>query len=626
MPGMRHLRLPLLSLVALLALPPAAPAKTLYADGPDGRTLLGGEWLFRLDPGDDGIKRRFMRTTSRAGWSAVRVPHAWNVGDDSDASMEGSVGWYRRDFRLPSASSALAWVVRFESVNYRARVWLNGRPIGENRGAYLPFELRLDGLKRRGTNRLVVRVDSRRRPDDLPPALRTADDRPSGGWWNYGGIVREVYLRRVDTVDLAQVRVIPELPCASCAARVGFRVTVRNPTGRAARVQVRARFGTRSLNLGAHAIPARSSREVSRSLQIERPRLWSPLSPTLYRAVVEARRGSRTVARYRLRSGIRSVKVSGGRLLLNGRPINFRGVGYHEDQPGKGSAADNEFRAWLVRETKALGATLMRTHYPPHPYLLELADREGVLIWHEVPVYAVRTKYFKSPSFRRRAVTEVIKGIEANGNHPSVLVWSLGNEPSSRPGPVQSAYIRRAAGTAKQLDPTRPVAYALAGYPSAGCQAAQYAPLDVLGFNDYFGWYPGPSGQLFDRTKLPAYLDQVRACYPNKAIVISEFGAEANRDGPVEEKGTWAFQQEFVNFHLAVHASKPWLSGSAYWTINEFRVRPGWEGGNPRPQPPLHQKGLVTYDRRRKPAWADVRRAFAGVQQYPLPPSAERRR
>ena len=101
---------------------------------------MDGQWLFRLDAGDAGIKQRFMRQTGTEGWAPVRVPNVWNLGDPSNESMAGSIGWYRKDFELPNASRALAWVVRFESVNYRTRVWLNGKPVGENRGAYIPFE------------------------------------------------------------------------------------------------------------------------------------------------------------------------------------------------------------------------------------------------------------------------------------------------------------------------------------------------------------------------------------------------------------------------------------------------------------------------------------------------------
>ena len=131
---------------------------------------------------------------------------------------------------------------------------------------------------------------------------------------------------------------------------------------------------------------------------------------------------------------------------------------------------------------------------------------------------------------------------------------------------------------------------------------------------------------MFDRLALPAFLDARRACYPRQALMVTEFGAEANRDGPVEEKGTWAFQADFLDYHMQVYASKPWLSGMSYWALNEFRVRPAWEGGNPRPAPPVHQKGLLTYvAREHKPAWDVARRWYMGeVPGAPAPWPAPR--
>jgi beta-glucuronidase len=375
------------------------------------------------------------------------------------------------------------------------------------------------------------------------------------------------------------------------------------------------------VNLGTRSIGPRRFATFTRTVRIGRPRLWSPERPFLYNAPLTASSGGRTLQRYRLRTGVRSIKVVGGRLMLNGRPLNFRGVFVHEDDRQRGFAIDNPIRERQLGWVRQLGATVIRSHYPLHPYTQERADELGIMQWSEVPVYAVRTQYLRQTLVRQLAARELESDIEANGNHPSVIVWSIGNELSSRPGPVQGDYIQRAARAAKRLDPTRPVGYAVAGYPSVGCQS-RYGPLDLIGVNDYFGWYPGPGGQIADRTLLSDYLDQVRRCYPNKAIVVSEFGAEANREGPLEEKGTFAFQQDFVNFHLNTFATKPWLSGAIYFALQEFRVRPSWDGNNPRPNPPIHQKGLVTFDGALKPAFADVQRIFRGTQQLgPVPAS-----
>ena len=620
MPLPRLLPLALLALVAALPSSAAAAdvpsARTLSADGPAGRFLMDGDWLFRLDAADQGVRQRFHRQSSTAGWTRTAVPGVWNAGDDSEASMRGSVGWYRKDFELPDKRAALEWAVRFESVNYRSRVYLNGREIGRNAGAYIPFTVRLKGLRKSGANRLVVRVDSRRLPTDFPPSGLSSTGNATGGWFNYGGIQREVYLQKLDTASFSTVRVLPKLACGSCAATVDFTVALENVTGRRRAISASATYGGRRVRLGTRTVQAGEAELFTGRLRIAEPRLWSPSSPYLYPVKIAVSSGGRTVGSYSLKSGVRSIEVTRGRLYLNGRPLNFRGMGVHEDTREQGFAVDNAFRERLVDEAKAVGATLLRTHYPMHPYIHELADREGLMIWSEIPVYAVKTEYLRRESVRRLAAKEMRRNVETNLNHPSVIAWSVGNELSSRPGPVQGDYIRRAVEIAKDIDPTRPTGIAFAGYPSAGCQT-EYGPLDIVGVNEYFGWYAGPGGRLFDRAGLGPYLDTVRRCYPRHAVVVTEFGAEANREGPVEEKGTWAYQREFVNYHLGVFASKPWLSGAVYWALNEFRVKPNWEGGNPRPAPPVHQKGLLTYDGMvRKPAWADVQRSFSSTRQH----------
>jgi len=618
---MRHALLVPLALVAAgLVLPAAAPAadkpsrQVLYNDGPDGRFLLGGTWLFKKDRLDVGERRKFFRERGRGGWRPTTAPNAFNAGDDTNESMVGTVTWYRKDFRKPAGGD---FVVRFESVNYRADVWLNGKKIGDHTGAYLPFELPLTKLKR--TNRLVVRIDNRRRETDFPPSRFNDTGQPVGGWWNYGGPLREVYIRRIRRVSLTHVSARPDLPCATCPGVVNFRARATNFSDKAVGVRVYGSVGGRRVKLGSARIGRNSTRSFTRSLRIPNPHVWSLNDPYLYPARVQLSGGGRDS--WSMHTGIRGLRVAGGRVTLNGQPVSLRGVGMHEDDPVKGAALDNTKRMSDLLAVKELGGTAIRSHYPLHPYYMEQADRMGLLVWSEIPVYSVRSREFYKRSVRRLAFQTLQDNIESNGSHPSVMVWSIGNELASKPKGALAGYIRGAARLAKQLDPTRLVSLAIVGYTFDECVPA-YNRLDVIGVNEYFGWYPGPVGQVADQDLLPGFLENVKACYPGHGIMVTEFGAEANREGPQEEKGTYSFQQDFVRFHLGVFASKPWLSGAFYWTLQEFRVRPGWDGGNPYPQPPIHQKGLVTFTGEKKPAYFDVQSSYQSTTQVGTPAPA----
>ncbi|MGN6189722.1 MAG: glycoside hydrolase family 2 protein, partial [Conexibacter sp.] len=547
---------------------------------------------------------------------------AWNAGDDSQTSFLGSVAWYRKDFRLPSRDRALAWIVRFESVNYRATVWLNGRQLGRHVTGYVPFELDLPNVVRKGVNRLVVRVDNRRPAAD-PSGAPSEIPQPPGGWWNYGGILREVSLRAVDRVDIENVQVQSQLRCPRCAAVVTLSAAVRNLSHATQLVHLTGRFGSAPVDFGTRAIPARASAAFARQLVVRRARLWSPTHPNLYdvrlAASAAAGRGRATpAAGYRLRTGIRTLAVDrSGRLILNGNTVvHFRGVALHEDTLSNGPVMSHADRLRVIALLKESHSTFLRSHYPLDPDFQDLADQNGILLWSEIPTtYQLPEADLGRPLFRTTALDQLRANILANRNHPSVAAWSVGNEMASDAGPNQASYISAAATLAKQLDPTRPVALAFAGHPETPCQTA-YAPIDLLGMNDYFGWYTGFGGNIADRDQLSAFLDALRRCYPHKALAVTEYGAEANRDGPEEEKGTYAFQEDFVRFHLGVFATKPWLTGSVYWALQEFRVRPFWGGGNPWGQPPLHQKGLVRLDWSKKPAFTVLAQEQAKVHQY----------
>jgi beta-glucuronidase len=608
------------------ATPPTYGA--LYQDGQNDRWLLGGTWLARADPSNAGITAGWWRNVGgTAGWSPVAVPNSFNAGDLSTASMNGSVEWYRRDFTVPRKAFASdvpasfrSWIIRFESVNYYATVWLNGRRIGTHAGAYLPFEFALKGV-RSGVNRLIVRVDDRRDGTSLPPG-------PSGGWWNFGGINREVYLRAVQRVDMTPVVIRPILPCPTCAATVHEQVSVNNPTGAPQTVVLRGTYGRAKLNFGGHTIAAGATWTAQSTARVAHPRLWAPGSPYLYKATLTVSDATgHKLEGYTDSSGIRSITVAAdGSLLLNGRRLDLRGFNIHEMNITTGDALSPSQLAALVGWVRELGGGIIRAHYPLDPQIEELADRDGILVWSEIPVYQVNTQYLSQPSWLAFAHDELRTNILTNQNHPSVLVWSVANELSTPPPDAEARYIASATQLAHQLDPTRPVGMAISSWPGVVCQPA-YAPLDVIGYNDYFGWFDAGGGSTDDPDALAPYLDYLHACYPSKSLMITEFGFEGNRSGPVEERGTYQYQSAAAAFHLGVFASKPFVSAAMWFALQDFPAHPGWTGGDPFGDPPFVQKGEIDINGNpRQPLFGTIRSIYTGTQQIAPAVSAEKKK
>ena len=255
---------------------------------------------------------------------------------------------------------------------------------------------------------------------------------------------------------------------------------------------------------------------------------------------------------------------------------------------------------------------MTRSHYPMHPLALELADRYGIVVWSEVPVYQMRDQLFRRAAVRRRAVQAVRDMVNRDRSHPSVIVWSLGNENTSKPGTGFTRYVGEATRLVRRLDSTRLVGLAFPGYPTVG-KVELYTRLDALGVNDYFGWYPGSAG--LDHRPQRALARISSACTTTIAARRCSSPSSAPRrtaPGLPTEKGTFEFQNDFLSFHLGVFGQKDYLNGALVWILRDFRVKPGYEGGNPVPDPPYNTKGLIDEAGVRKPAFDAVKQLFRG--------------
>jgi beta-glucuronidase len=608
----------------------APHGKPLIYEGQSTRQLLGGTWYFRQDETFVGDAERWYAQDDLNGWKAIHVPNSWNAKDTT--LDKASVGWYRKEFTLPKVPKdevkRTFWRVRFEGVNYRTKVWLNGKAIGGYTG-YFPFDVDLDGL-RKGRNTLVVKVSSLRSNHDLTHWRPAAfNGYGTGGWWNFGGLLREVYVRRVDTIDIEDVHVLPHLPKVGGPAKVDVRAYLRNMTNKAREVDLILSVDGERIAVKGKQVPAQGTRILTKTFTIKHPRLWQPGSPQLYPMKVSVEEDGERRAEYQLRFGVRKLEVArGGVILLNGHRLNVHGASIHEDDIKEGGALSPGTRSLLISRLRDLGATITRSHYPLHPAFLEAFDKYGILYWVDAPVYQLPNSFFNETGVRAAAERAVTLTVRNNINHPSIMTWSLANEPAGNRselgifGQGLARFIKDGAAAVRELDDTRFVSIDRQARAGEAPTSSVYRWLDVLGINEYFGWYDSYKADLVrpptTTAELSGYLDQVHAANPNKPLMITEFGAESVRDGPVSQPGSRQYQSRYVLEHLRIHGSKDFVAGSIHWALRDFRVDPTWTGGAPRDwsTPPWNNKSLIEEFDERKPVYFELRKRWRPANAF----------
>ena len=568
------------------------------AGGPTGRVALDGAWTVRVMNG--GPKH----PTGR-----VHLPYSPNAtavsGAAGEASFQGSVATYRTGIEIPADGD---YAIRFESVNHRASVFVDGRLVVRHTGAYLPFEART--RLRAGHHTLLVRADWR-----SPEAMKASAWHRV--WFNFGGIDREVTLRRLGSSEVDAPSVVTRL-APDGGALVDVTARVRN-RGAARTLAVQGRLGPRSLRFATITLGPGRSGTVRARLRIARPNLWAPRHPALQTLQLSV--AGETAGGWRAKVGLREVRWAGGRLVLNGRPLLLHGASVQEDAPGRGDALTAEDMDTIVRRLRSIGANATRSQHPLNPALLERLDAAGILVWQGIgPVDAPGAWTATTPALRRQGLRRVRRNVVQARTHPSVLAWNLANEVANNGhAGGQAAYIDSAAQLVHRLDPGRPVAVDVWGTHRPARAGFMYRNVDAIGGTDYEGWYDDlhASPAVVD-AKIAGWLGRLRAAFPGKVLAVTEFGAEANTLNPVAGPGGLAFQADLLARHIRIYRAQPWLSGMLVWNLQDFALSPDFAGGSVRRQAPaialvrgINQKGLFTYGGRAKPAAAVVRRLYA---------------
>lgn len=582
---------------------------------------LCGIWKFQPDPSQEGEKAGFFDPEYNTRfWREVRLPCDFETCHPGLESYEGA-GWFRRAMDVPASWKGSRIVIRFEGVNYHAKVWVNSRAVGESLDGFLPFEFPIqDLLYFDSKDTVAVKADNLRREGEVPGLQR--------GWRTFGGILREVELIAMDLLYLDHIRIVAE-PLEG-GGELSLKAVARNEHAQAVEAEILARIMDKEGKTLAEfksqpaTLPAYAKTTFLLDGRVDGVNPWWPEEPSLYTAKVELLSNGQTVGDRVIRFGFRKIQSQGGELLLNGRPIYLTGFNRHEDSPRRNMATDLETARRDIIDMKSAGANFVRLcHYPHHPGELDLCDELGLLVMGEIPLYWWNGSQEKANCAKKleAAKRQLKTMIQRDINHPSIIFWSVSNENEEWRHEVVSGN-RELVQLAKELDPTR-----LAVHVSCHWQRdPHFEDDDVVCVNSYpsldrRGYGGNPDYDLCESTQYwRESLRQLHEQYPQNPILITEFGYASFEgvygSGFGEDTQSLAIEREFAGMDA------PYICGATIWCWADH------------PWPPatfpfcyhlgLSPYGVVTRERRKLKAYWTVRRLFRekrGIQEKPRPSS-----
>ncbi len=526
---------------------------------------LGGWWDFVTDPADKGEALGFAARIPEPE-TRLWVPGTWN----SVARYWHYVGpaWYERRFETPSDSNLR---IAFGGIYHKAKVWLDGRLLGEHEGGYLPFFFTVPAL-RRGPHRLVVRIDNRLGDHTLPK--RGVD------WFPYGGMDRPIYAEAVPAAFIDRFHVTPTA-VTKTGATLKVSVGIEN-LGAAGEMAVSFSVDGGKPHVRRQQVPAGKG-SVDFEVPLANPRLWSPESPALYSARVAL--GADADDQF-TRFGVRTLAAKGTSILLNGSRIKLRGANRHEDHPDWGSASPPNLLRQDIEILQRLGANAVRAHYALPEMFLDFCDQYGFIFMAEVPAWQYSPQQLQEPVVQEKILNHLREQVARDRNHPSILTWSLGNE---WPQPDQSYdVVRRLVEQARRLDGTRLITMVTGG-PHVW---RVHGLLDVICVNwARYQWYdPFTVLDRQEGDKSIADLAKIHERYPEKPVILTELGGAESQAG-WHNWGNVKWSEEFQAKNVedsAWHALETeWISGGCVWQFCDTRTTPerflagrihGWNG------------------------------------------------
>ncbi|MGL4514424.1 MAG: glycoside hydrolase family 2 protein [Lacipirellulaceae bacterium] len=578
----------------------AASAPSLAAR-PPAEVTLDGEWFFALDPLRRGEEHGWNLapadwsgdgTLVLKNWDRVVTPHDYL----SDPRYEWTgVAWYRRLVSVPELADGEVCRLCFDRVSSKCEVWVNGKRAGGHVGGYSPFEIDVTRhVKADAFNHVAVKVDNSWVIGDVPgPRMGDDPTHQMYVWRNYGGLLRSAAMVVSPAVYVKNQKVETKASPSTHDIDVTAKVFLRNGSKSSRSVRVNVAISAPQDREGFAAslfegtpvevtVPAEGTATAVLIARLPKAavRLWSVDSPHLYACRATARGGGNRPEHSHVASfGIRTVRVNNGSFLLNDTPVRLAGANRVEGHPRFGGLEPAELVDLDLRMMKSAHFELQRLqHYPLSEDILDWADRHGMLVIAEAPCWGLTPPELSDERYRENFRRQLVEMIEASWNHPSVIGWSVGNEYHAWT-PEGADWTKTFIDLVHRLDPTRPATYAALGYdasqPTPSKEARGMHWVDFVSVNYY------TSGEGAGKA-----LDKIHAMWPEKPILISEYGKRTDQDS--EAKRIRHFRDT-----LAAVRKRDFVMGMSYWSFNDYRSRyPGGDSTGHRPW------GIVTADRK----------------------------
>ena len=546
--------------------------------------LENGYYGYRLTPKKNGFFLNEKVKTSSSNLieynfdtaQSMDIPSDWNSKDESLFFYEGTV-WFKRDFDTRK-KAGMKYVLYFGAVNYDAKVYVNGRKVGEHEGGYTPFNFDVTKYLIDRHNFVVVKVDNKRHPEGVPTV--------NMDWWNYGGITRDVLLAEVPEIYIEdyQIHLAKDMSgYISGWVKLDTTLSLQNIEFEIPELQLKEFLRTDS------------SGKATFHLQAQ-PELWTPEKPKLYDVVI---RYNKEVLKDEI--GFRTITTKGRKIYLNGNPIFLRGVSIHEEAPFRqGRAWSKEDAVTLLSWAKEMGCNYVRlAHYPHNEHMIRVAEKMGLMVWSEIPVYwTIQWKNKKTYGNAKRQLHDMIY---RDKNRCCVIIWSIANETPH--GKDRDYFLSSLSKYARELDNSRLISMAMEVTKAVDnvneLKDNMHKYVDILSFNQYIGWYRGTNESCRDmKWKIPF----------EKPVIVSEFGGGAlqGKYGDKTERWTEDYQEELYIQNLKMLDRIEGLSGLSPWILVDFR--------SPRRQLPgiqdfFNRKGLIS-------SWGIKKKAYFVMQRY----------